>query len=31
MGPYLTAVTGHLYGQIAGKIGGKPPEEKFAI
>ncbi len=31
MGPYLTAVTGHLYGQIAGKIGGTPPEEKFAI
>jgi len=29
-GPYLTAVTGHLYGQIAGKIGGAPPEEKFA-
>lgn len=31
MGPYLTAVTGHLYGQIAGKVGGKPPEEKFAM
>lgn len=31
MGPYLTAVTGHLYGQIAGKIGGTPPEEKFAM
>jgi hypothetical protein len=31
VGPYLTAVTGHLYGQIAGKIGGTPPEEKFAI
>lgn len=31
IGPYLTAVTGHLYGQIAGKIGGKPPEEKFAL
>lgn len=30
VGPYLTAVTGHLYGQIAGKIGGAPPEEKFA-
>ena len=30
-GPYLTAVTGHLYGQIAGKIGGTPPEEKFAV
>ncbi len=30
LGPYLTAVTGHLYGQIAGKIGGTPPEEKFA-
>jgi hypothetical protein len=28
--PYLSAVTGHLYGQIAGKIGGTPPEEKFA-
>ena len=31
MGPYLTAVTGHLYGQIAGKIGGAPAEEKFAV
>jgi hypothetical protein len=31
VGPFLTAVTGHLYGQIAGKIGGKPPEETFAI
>jgi hypothetical protein len=31
MGPYLTAVTGHLYGQIAGKVGGTPPEEKFAM
>lgn len=31
VGPYLTAVTGHLYGQIAGKIGGTPPEEKFAM
>ncbi|MCA9898794.1 MAG: DUF4013 domain-containing protein [Ardenticatenaceae bacterium] len=31
MGPYLTAVTGHLYGQIAGKIGGTPPAEKFAL
>lgn len=30
-GPYLTAVTGHLYGQIAGKVGGTPPEEKFAV
>jgi hypothetical protein len=29
--PFLTAVTGHLYGQIAGKIGGTPPEEKFAV
>jgi hypothetical protein len=29
-GPLLSAVTGHLYGQIADKIGGKPPEEKFA-
>ena len=28
--PYLSTVTGHLYGQIAGKIGGAPPEEKFA-
>lgn len=31
VGPYLTAVTGHLYGQIAGKIGGTPPVEKFAV
>ncbi|MCP4420739.1 MAG: DUF4013 domain-containing protein [Chloroflexi bacterium] len=31
IGPYLTAVIGHLYGQIAGKIGGIPPEEKFAV
>lgn len=31
IGPYLTAVTGHLYGQIAGKIGGKRPDEKFAM
>lgn len=31
MAPLLTAVTGHLYGQIAGKIGGTPPEEKFAM
>ena len=31
MGPYLAAVSGHLYGQIAGKIGGTPPEEKFAV
>ena len=31
MGPDLTAVTGHLYGQIAGKIGGAPAEEKFAV
>lgn len=31
MGPYLATVTGHLYGQIAGKIGGTPPEEKFAV
>lgn len=31
IGPYLTAVIGHLYGQIAGKIGGTPPEEKFAM
>lgn len=31
VGPYLAAVTGHLYGQIAGKIGGTPPEEKFAV
>ena len=31
LGPYLTAVTGHLYGQIAGKIGGTPPEEKPAV
>ncbi|WP_420641146.1 DUF4013 domain-containing protein [Candidatus Leptofilum sp.] len=30
MGPYLAAVTGHLYGQIASKIGGTPPAEKFA-
>lgn len=30
LGPYLSTVTGHLYGQIAGKIGGAPPEEKFA-
>ena len=30
MSPYLTAVSGHLYGQIATKhVGGK--EEKFAI
>ncbi|MBK8904369.1 MAG: DUF4013 domain-containing protein [Anaerolineaceae bacterium] len=29
--PLLSAVTGHLYGQIAGKIGGAPPEEKFAM
>ncbi len=29
--PYLSVVTGHLYGQIAGKIGGTPPEEKFAV
>lgn len=30
MSPYLTAVTGHLYGQIATKyVGGK--EEKFAV
>ncbi|MBK8987941.1 MAG: DUF4013 domain-containing protein [Chloroflexi bacterium] len=28
MGPYLTTVTGHLYGQIARKVGGKPA--KFA-
>lgn len=28
--PYLTVITGHLYGQIAGKIGGTPSEEKFA-
>ena len=31
IGPYLTAVTGHLYGQIAGKIGGTPPAEKPAV
>lgn len=31
MGPYLAAVTGHLYGQIAGKIGGTPPAEKYAL
>ena len=31
LGPLLSAVTGHLYGQIAGKIGGTPPEEKFAL
>ena len=31
LGPYLTAVTGHLYGQIAGKIGGTPLEEKPAV
>ncbi|GJM40896.1 MAG: hypothetical protein DHS20C20_11780 [Ardenticatenaceae bacterium] len=31
VGPYLAAVTGHLYGQIAGKIGGTPPEGKFAV
>ena len=30
-GPILSAVSGHLYGQIAGKTGGTPPEEKFAI
>lgn len=29
VGPYLTAVSGHLYGQIAAKGGGK--EEKFAV
>jgi hypothetical protein len=28
IGPYTTAVTGHLYGQIAAKVGGKP--YKFA-
>lgn len=28
VGPYLTAITGHLYGQIAAKFGGKPA--KFA-
>lgn len=28
VGPYLTAVTGHLYGQIAAKFGGKT--SKFA-
>jgi hypothetical protein len=27
VGPYLTAVSGHLYGQIAAKGGGKG--EKF--
>jgi hypothetical protein len=26
MGPYLAAVTGHLYGQIAAKFGGKSPK-----
>lgn len=31
VGPFLTAVTGHLYGQIAGKMGGTPPQEKFAV
>ncbi len=28
IGPYTTAVTGHLYGQIAAKVGGEP--YKFA-
>lgn len=28
IGPYTTAVTGHLYGQIATRVGGKP--HKFA-
>ena len=32
MSPYLTAVSGHLYGQIAAKLGGgKTKEEKFAV
>ena len=32
MSPYLTAVTGHLYGQIAMKfVGGTSKEEKFSI
>lgn len=26
VGPYLTAVTGHLYGQIAAKFSGKSPK-----
>jgi len=32
LSPYLTAVTGHLYGQIAHKLdGGTTKEEKFAV
>lgn len=31
IGPYLTTVTGHLYGQIARKAGGMSKEEKFAV
>jgi hypothetical protein len=29
--PYITAVSGHLYGQIAAKYNGGNKEEKFAV
>jgi len=30
-GPYIAVVAGHLYGQIAAKVGGTPKPEKFAV
>ncbi len=30
-GAYITALSGHLYGQIAMRAGGAPKEEKFVV